>query len=405
MRKKSAFVWSLVAALMMTACSEKDENIQSGETAEFRFEVKFEGTVASPESRAAGSSVIPATSWASVRQIQFFLYEGTTVKYSKIETIPSTSTGTLPFVYTDIPTSNNYTLVAVANADASSDNIASYISGTASTWNAFNVRNKAIADLYLKYKPSAFPAYANPAGNTAYTAPSEVFLAYATGIQIVSGGSYSLTTPLALKREVSLMRVRLNVEDTDAGVNNTSTGAGGVDWTQNVSTLIYTLPDQMNLQQGTTGGVVNTSTSTNIIVSDGVFNNEQTGYTNGNFKRWKDIVVFPNNGGRTSDLGSVAGNDVDAPTAQKYFIVVSALGKAGHVLADGRPLTADQTIYWSGLVSKAFYPNTIREVNLTLKSGGDTTIPVTPVEQGSLTIEVDAPLAWDTNIQDVGIIL
>lgn len=402
MRKRSAFVWSFVAALMTVSCSNNDDN-QSGEKIGLEFSVNFSESPA--ETKAPGSTVVPATTWASVKQIQFFLYEGTTIRYSMIETIPSTASGTQRYTYTDVPaTTGTYTLVAVANAVSSSDAVTTYTSNVATTWNSYNVRSKAIADLCIKYKSTTFPSYASPTGNTAYTAPAEVFMAYASGISITSGGSYTLSAPLELKREVSMMRLRLCVSDTDAGVNNTGTGTGGVNWATNVSALVYTLPDQINLQMGNAGGTTATSTATNIIVADGAFNGTTTGITDATFTMYKDIVVFPNNGGRGNNPASAAaGNDVNAAVAQKYFVVVSAQGQTGHVLKDGTALTAPTTIYWSGLVDKAFSPNIIREVNMILKSGGSTEIPTTPTQTGTLIIDVSAPTPWDSNIQDVSI--
>ena len=47
----------------------------------------------------------------------------------------------------------------------------------------------------------------------------------------------------------------------------------------------------------------------------------------------------------------------------------------------------------------------IREVNLTLRTGGSTTVPVTPTEYGGLTITVGAPTPWDSNIVNSDIIM
>ncbi|MEG2332901.1 MAG: hypothetical protein RSB62_11470, partial [Bacteroides sp.] len=87
------------------------------------------------------------------------------------------------------------------------------------------------------------------------------------------------------------------------------------------------------------------------------------------------------------------------------FIVVSGKGKVGHILANGTALTAETTVYWSGVVKENFIPNVIREVNLTLQTGGTTEVPVNPTEYGGLTITVSAPAPWDSNIVDSNIIL
>lgn len=426
MRKKSIFLYTLIAAtLLLSACSDNDNASQPVETAKFSFEVFFSGTAGL---KAAGSSYVPATTWANISQIQFFLYDAAgTVKFSAVEPVPSGTTGTKQYTYTTVPV-GVYTVVAVANANSTS--IAPWISSLSTTatttWNAFNVRDKLTSVSYLTHAALAqFPTYADPSAatggsaNKPFAAPAEIFMASATGITITSGSSNTTqltgTNSLKLKREVSMMRVRLNVSDTDAGVNNTSAGTGGVNWGTNTSALVYTLPNKMDIAAGNAaatppGGTSASSTATNILVADGAFNNSASANSatclDGSFTMWKDIIVFPNNGGRVNDLptGSTS-NGSDAATDQKYFIVVSAQGQAGHQLKDGTTLSSPTTIYWSGLISSAFYPNFIREVNLTLKSGGTTEIPVTPSQEGLLLIDVAAPLAWDNNIQDVSLTL
>lgn len=407
MRKKGFYVWSLVAALMMTACSEKEDPVIAGEKTSLEFAIDFGDIVKT----RAQSTAVPVTSWAkSINKVQFFLYDVSgNIKYSAVVD-PTTSTESpKKFVYTDVPVGINYTLVAVANVDAATDPISTSISGSATTWNSYNVRQKAIGALSIGYKSSSFPAFAPVTGATAYAAPSEVFMAYVTNVNVSSGQQTTLTTPLKLKREVSLLRARLNVKDTEADVNNTGTGAGGVDWTQNVSVLIYRLPNSMGIAEGNAGGIATTSTATNVIVDTRAWrtvNPTTTDYSStliltGNFEKWQDIVVFPNNGGRG---GLSVGNDVKASVNHQYFIVVTALGKTGHVLANGNELTADTRIYWDGLIQEAFFPNYIREVNLTLKSGGkDGDLPTTPTEQGELIITVSDPEAWDSNILDTDI--
>lgn len=65
-------------------------------------------------------------------------------------------------------------------------------------------------------------------------------------------------SPIALKREVSLMRVRLNVKDKEGNTNNENT-ANGVDFAQDASIMIYRLPDHLKVMAGNAGGVSATS--------------------------------------------------------------------------------------------------------------------------------------------------
>ena len=413
MRKKSFFVWSLVAALMTTACSDSDQNdgIQTGETGTYSFEVKFGEA---PKSRAA-TSAVPVTSWAkSIDKVQFFLCSGNTVKYSAIADPTSVSTNPKAFTYTDVPVGSGYTLVAVANSTTNNSIVNTMPLPLGDTpWNGSNVREKSILDLTMKHKTTTFPAYTSspsfvPTELTAFATPSEVFMAeYASPINVISGGpAATLSSPLELKREVALMRVRLNIVSPDASVDNVT----NVDWTGNdVSVLIYNVPEKMGIAAGNAGGVSTTSVKRNVQIGATAFNmsnpaaadySNPTTMISGNFKRWVDIPVFPNNGGRSATL--VPGDAAKAPVAQRYNIVVTAKGKAGHILANNTVMGADASIYWQGQIQEAFFPNYIREVNLTLKTGGELgPLPKDPVEQGDLIITVSDPEPWNSTILTV----
>lgn len=408
MRKKSFYAWSLVAALMMTACSSQDDETQSGETAKLEFSITFDGVKSEAGGgRAAQSTAIPKTSWDNINQLQFFLYDvAGNVCYSKIE---SPASGNTQFTYTDVPVGSSYTLVAVANTKSSADPISTYTGGAPMIWNDYNVRQKAITDFVIKHKDGTFPTYNNPSasGNKAYEVPSEIFMG-SVAVPAITSGVTTTAPVLALKREVSLMRVRLRVNDTDAGVNNGS-GAKGVDFGQDASVLVYTLPTEMTIEAAPAGGVSAVSDKKAVLVGATSFETADPAAADYNpnqiitsdFPYWKDIVVFPNNGGRVNDALINGDND----PSRYYFIVVSGLGDTGHILADNTELSAPTTVYWSGLVKKNFCPNIIREVNLTLKSGGTTTLPTEPTEEGGLEITVSSPAPWNDNIQVEDIIL
>ncbi|MCD8182543.1 MAG: FimB/Mfa2 family fimbrial subunit [Bacteroides sp.] len=412
MKKKSILLWSLLAAMTLGACSEANVPTEetTGEKGKVAFTVNFAGTVGT---RAASSTAVPETSWANIKSLQFFLYDASgVIKYSDATVstdFPASIAGDMKqFTYTDVPV-GTYTLVVVANATGTA--IDNYIGGSVEAWNAYNVRQKNISNMLLKYKGVSFPSYATVAGSTAYAEPTEIFMGEASApITITSGGSTNASI-VSLKREVSLLRVRMNVKDTDAGVVNENT-TNGVDFTQNASILIYRLPDNMKIGAGTAGGVSITSTVTNIltIADSPVFNtsNPSSGYSTTNiidgtkFTMWKDVVVFPNYGGRSTTANPTAA----AATDRQYFIVVSGFAKEGHKLQNGNLVPAGgATVYWSGLIKENFVPNVIREVNLTLKSGGTTDIPTTPREEGELIIDLGAPEACDGNIVNSDITL
>ena len=406
MKKRFSLLWSLLAMVVVCACSKSGgSDYPDPEKAGLTFQVTFDKT--GMEGRAPQSTAIPETSWSNIKQLQFLLYNTSgQVVYS---TIVNPTSALTTFTYTDVPVGTGYTLVAVANVKSSSDAITTYLDGgtTPTEWTMWNVRQKTLPNLVIEHKAGDFPTFCSSklttAGNTAYTEPSEIFMGASASFDVTTG--ITTTVPaIALKREVAMLRVRLNVKDSETDNLNT------VDFTKDASIMIYRLPDNMKVGAANAGGVSSTSTDANILaVKDGtIFNtaNPTSGYDpkvilGGNFTMWRDIIVWPNNGGRAVNGASTA----EASTDRQYFIVVSGRGATGHILANGDEMAADGPVYWSGLIKENFTPNTIREVNLTLRSGGTTDVPTKPKEEGGLTISVGTPEAWSSNIVESALTL
>ena len=406
MKKRFSLLWSLLAMVVVCACSKSGgSDYPDPEKAGLTFQVTFDKT--GMEGRAPQSTAIPETSWSNIKQLQFLLYNTSgQVVYS---TIVNPTSALTTFTYTDVPVGAGYTLVAVANVKSSSDAITTYLDGgtTPTEWTMWNVRQKTLPNLVIEHKAGDFPTFCSSklttAGNTAYTEPSEIFMGASASFDVTTG--ITTTVPaIALKREVAMLRVRLNVKDSETDNLNT------VDFTKDASIMIYRLPDNMKVGAANAGGVSSTSTDANILaVKDGtIFNtaNPTSGYDpkvilGGNFTMWRDIIVWPNNGGRAVNGASTA----EASTDRQYFIVVSGRGATGHILANGDEMAADGPVYWSGLIKENFTPNTIREVNLTLRSGGTTDVPTKPREEGGLTISVGTPEAWSSNIVESALTL
>ena len=406
MKKRFSLLWSLLAMVVVCACSKSGgSDYPDPEKAGLTFQVTFDKT--GMEGRAPQSTAIPETSWSNIKQLQFLLYNTSgQVVYS---TIVNPTSALTTFTYTDVPVGTGYTLVAVANVKSSSDAITTYLDGgtTPTEWTMWNVRQKTLPNLVIEHKAGDFPTFCSSklttAGNTAYTEPSEIFMGASASFDVTTG--ITTTVPaIALKREVAMLRVRLNVKDSETDNLNT------VDFTKDASIMIYRLPDNMKVGAANAGGVSSTSTDANILaVKDGtIFNtaNPTSGYDpkvilGGNFTMWRDIIVWPNNGGRAVNGASTA----EASTDRQYFIVVSGRGATGHILANGDEMSTDGPVYWSGLIKENFTPNTIREVNLTLRSGGTTDVPTKPRAEGGLTIGVSAPEAWSSNIVESALTL
>ena len=196
MRKKSMFLWSLLAAMTMSACSEHNE-LPSGEVpggnskANFIVKLNFEGTSMEQggKTRAAQSTAVPETSWSNIRQVQILLYDASNiVRFSDVVT---PTTGNTTFTYTDVPV-GTYTMVAIANAKSSTDAINTYLDGgtTPEEWNMWNVRQKQAQNMVMKYKPSTFPTFcaADLSANAAYAEPAEIFMGAVQGVTVSSDG-------------------------------------------------------------------------------------------------------------------------------------------------------------------------------------------------------------------------
>ncbi len=350
------------------------------------------------------STAIPVTSWDNIKQVQLFLYDASgIVKYSDVVT---PAAGATTFTWTDVP-AGTYTAALVANVKSATDNVTTYLDGgtTPTDWTKFNVRSKSVnSQLLVAHKLSAFPDFVatDYASKKAFAEPAEIFTGYISGVTIATGTTTDLSSsPVSLKREVALMRVRVKTNDRTDADNSDLVFAHN-----DASIMIHRLPDGMKIGEGNAGGVDAASTDDNILVAASgatTFNTTDpaTGYGAGtiidtNYTLWRDVIVFPNDEGRTN-----TSSNVQAATNRQYFIVVSAHAPQGHVLADGTTVedANGQVVYWSGLIREAFVPNIIREVNLTLRSGGTVTPPAEPTQEGGLTIEVSAPAAWDSNIE------
>lgn len=416
MTKNVSFLGSLLLVMMLCSCSNGKEVVEKIEdtTGKVSFSLNFSDVSNMFSTRAAvKSTAVPTTSWDSIKSLEVLLYdENGVIKYANLSTnLPATDgQNQKKYTYTDVPV-GKYTLVVVGNTNLD-DRITTNIGSVAQLWNSFNVRQKDVSTLALTHKPGEFPEFLKKSmvdnNKKAFVEPAEIFIGKAAGVVEIKSSEVTNVPAFSLKREVSLMRIRLNVKDTEAGVVNENV-ANGVDFTQNASIMIHRLPKDFSVKADNTGGVNKLSEKDNIlsIAGDDIFKtvDPTTGYNptkvlSGNFSMWRDIVVFPNNDGRADDNSNVL-----AKADRIYQVVISGLGKAGHVLANGTKLQEDTTIYWSGLVKEKFLPNQIREVNLTLKSGGTTEVIVDPKEEGGLIINLGNPEPWDSNIVVSEIIL
>ncbi|MBF0575173.1 FimB/Mfa2 family fimbrial subunit [Dysgonomonas sp. GY617] len=411
---KKSFLSLFIIGALFSSCSNDDSPIDSPENVgELTTKLSFE-EAGGNSVRAALSTAIPITNWNNIKQVQMFLYDAAgKVAYS--QTITPTASN-LNFTWTNIPIGTNYNLAIVANAKSSSDNIYTSLDGGANgvEWGNYNVKSKNInSQIWMGLKPLAtFPTAYDAKKETndkPYAEASEIFTAYASNVTIAQGVTTDLSgSPLQLKRDVSLLRVRVDRSDAKlAGVNFAHA---------NTSILIHRQPVGLGLKLGSfAGGIYATASNPDhiMVAASGASTFKTTDPTttthnptkiiDSNFSLWRDIVVFPN-----ATMAEVAAGKLPSGLAdndRKYFIMISArtpdnISVANpYKLEDGTILTAAADLFWWATVNEVFLSNNIREVNITIKSSGSITPPVNPTEEGGLKITVSAPLPWNSEIQ------
>lgn len=406
--KKLFFSAVAAVAIMFSACSSDDVANQDQQgTSGIRLAVDFE-EVAGPATRAAASSTaIPITTWSNVEKIRMFLYNPTdgTIAYS-YEIDPATKSDKV-FNFLDIP-SGTYDLALVANIrNSAKTNVATSVDnwGTIAELGDYTVRSKKLNTAVVMdlKKMTAFPTgHTVPAARLPYYSAPEVFMAYQAGVVIATGQTKDLTaTPLLLKREVSMMRFRINKK-----ADFLNEAGKVVDFAQATNLVaVQNIPVAFGVKVGSFAGGINAASDANriIIGASGVStfktaNPTATTHTNpvvidADFTLWQDVLVLPN---ATKAEGKAA--SADATQARKFSIIVSAYAPAGYVLDNGTALATARPIYWSGIVNEVFLENNIREVNLTIKSRGTDVWPEIK-EVGGLDIKVGAPENWNATIQ------
>lgn len=392
------------ATLLLSSCGS-DENVPTiSKTGDLMTTVSFDGLTP----KAASSTAIPVTSWNNVNKIQLFLYNSSTGSVAFSDIIDPATSSDKTFKWTNVP-EGTYELALVANIKSDEDNVDTSLDGGLNLvkFNQFNVVNKILnTDIFIDLKKSSFPAgHTFGANEVAYDPASEIFTAYASGVKIEEGKTTNLASSqgsLQLKREISLMRVRIDKTDKPESAPALST----VDFAH-VSNFISIekLPVGLGLKQGSfAGGIYATPSNANRIMigakGDKTYNDQDptTGYdpkgiVDSKFTLWQDIRVLPN---ATKAEGKASSADADA--ARRYVIVVAGWAPIGYEYADGTKAPKEQPVYWSGTVKGVFSPNVIREVNMTIKSKGYPEIPK-PQPEGELIIEVGAPENWNSNIE------
>lgn len=420
--KKIYFSLITIAILLFAACNnDVPANPETSETGTLRATISFGGKADKSNERSAAdntrageasSTAVPIVSWNNVNQVQLFLYRADgTIGFSQIlkpadADNPDATDGRI-FNIPNIPL-GNYKLALLANASNNTDNVTTSLNG-GTTWGVeftnMNVRGQKISDLLVDMKGKDLPRLPQIVWNeqVGYDTPSEIFTVVDLDVNI-EGGKTADVKVEALKREISLMRTRFDIETVPTDEERINRAKVDFD-TDNNFIVVQCLPKHFNVATGMSAE----SDSKRVLVAvtgKDTYQDEdpKTGYKSndgsdnykiidGTFKRWNDTYVFPNVEGRN-------GTDI---TDKKYFIIIAAWvnlqpGET-YTYEDGKIASKSQPVYWWALVEDAFTRNVIREVNLTLETAGYLEFPDEPTAQGGLKIEIGAPEEWNTVIE------
>lgn len=464
---KKLCIWTMATLAAMTAvsCSEEETPEQAAAKGQLTFAISFskiqptraELTVGSSSiSTTPVSQTVPETSWSNISYIQIFLYDHQgVVHFSDVidmdriaSSLAQTGDNTLRYTYRNVP-AGTYYLSAVANANSAHQTIRTELNNLTATWTPFNVINRFIYNCRIRPANSQFPdAYLDALEDRnltrdehALATPTELFLGRGT----IDGTNPSIDIAdrketkavIDLQREVSMMRLRINLADAADSYNNADRNMvadGKVDFNSSSALMIATVPDCVipmseeyryvtisnGIGDATTsetvkvvGGTSETCSQSSIFVLPALegnlmfhTSNPTSGYTGDkkiigidgdryNANAWRDIMVLPND-----KVRQLSGSNPNNPLLQnRYMIIISALGLPGHKTREG-VLTEPKTVYWTGYINEGFHQNQIREVNINFKDGGSQEPPERSDNRGSFIIEVADPADWWTFDKD-----
>ncbi len=465
----------LAASALLASCADNSSEPETPEEKEgtgiIAFTIDFAKSDGSRSDTAPGtggtssngsspataiSDAIPLTSWDNIHSLQIFLYDQNNfIVFSRyisadeikqaLETDPF-HTGRITYTYADVP-NGTYHLMAVANANSGTEPVVTYLDGLAMRWNQENVINTRIHRARIEHKPFEFPRfYLDDLAATGVTrtslpfeAPAEIFMGVGRQTDMQIGGEFpdmvqviaeqETHAEITLERQVSMMRLRLNLAGDEDDLNNADINlreGGKLNFSSHAMIMVVTLPsvmlpihndmiiDGVNYYKGVSP-VMN---QTDILVTRPVSNevtrhffdeNPTEGYVKKGYATdagypgdivglgeadpyratsWRDILVMPNHKAHMLTPENPVINE------NRYLLVISALGLPGHECKEG-VLTEPHTVYWEGYINEPFEPGKIREVNITFKDGGQMEVPTRPDNSGTLTIVVKEPQDWN----------
>lgn len=363
--KKQLRLWGIIplVLLVLAACSKDDATTKDQGTGNVKITFGFDKAAGTK----AGTGVKkPVTSWnGSVKDLIILFVKDGIVKDARNITPPTSEDIVAKDVsLKNIPAMTDCNIYVIANSGVSA-NI------TRRGWRVENAVGRNLTDLYMDMVTTTLPSGLT---GTGYKEPAEIFTATQIA-NIVADQTTTLTTPFALKRAVSLIRVRLKP---------TGDNATKINFTTNGKAAIFLRRTQLALN--ISGTLEGRTDDKGVYIETPFLDQEPTNGYNGDepiltadIKSFKDFLCLP--GG-----GLLA----DASTNKFDLVIKGSTSTADYIPAGSTSALAEGTaVYWSGPVNQKIDANGILDIVVTINSFGEQTEPTPGSTYGNLEISVN----------------
>lgn len=367
--KNQLRLWGMIPLVLLGLAACNKDDVTPADQGKGNVKITFgfdQETGANGPATAAvpASGKKPTTSWAANVKDLVILFAKTdgTIEDARRIDVPTATDITTPqnVQLKNIP-AGTYNTVIIANS-GQADNIVR-------NWTPEGAKTKNLSSLLMNLVSETMPTGIT---GTGYKEPAEIFYANQS-VTVQADKDNTGPAPFALKRAVSLIRVRLvPVGDNKDKIDFTTTGKGGAIFFRKVQTTM------------TAGNVLSGRGETKGIYIGKPFlaSEPTTGYTGtGNILGngvtcYRDFLSFP---GGSKTVGT-----------EKFDIMIMGMTKDNTYIPTGStdPVAKDTPIYWSGPISEVAAANGILEVVITVQSVGEPTVPEVG-SYGNLTIQVN----------------
>lgn len=415
MKKNFLLIFAAAAMLAGGVACSKEGDVSSeatGETGALKVSITWVQQ-ASETKAATSTSVIPVTTWANNIDDMWLVLSGSGVIKDVRSITPETSNGnsSITRLFNDIEV-GTYDVYVVANVGKITTPFGTgAVNPSTAMGNSLKGTSMSAFLLNLQTITAASTVGNDTASTTAYNEPSEIFIAKTTGVTINQDATTTVSSPLALTRAVSLLRVRINqvydssiagsIDNSDVDFRTSGsvatrlryhgTGIGVAD-AANSTVTPYGIQGITTTAASLNNALYSGKTYKNAseFVAANYGSGADMGLSNSDFTLWNEYLMLP------------GGSDTDGNL--KFNVALTGLAPVGYVAIDATtgaqtaPLTTPTIVTWVGQVSGAVKPNQIIELNLRLLSAGfiGPDIP-TPTQYGNLEISLNL-LDWDTNV-------